>query len=71
MFMKMKDLAKKHVNPTIFSRLEKSKAKDVESRSCRRNTCVEANQKAPAEETRRSRSKAEEKPAEEKKRGEI
>ncbi len=42
-------LAKKHVNPTIFSRLEKSKAKDAEA-------------EAPAEE---AEVKAEEKPAEE------
>ena len=28
------ELAKKHVNPTIFSRLEKSKAKFAEARCC-------------------------------------
>ena len=45
------DLAKKHVNPTIFSRLEKSKAKLAEAEA--------AEQEAPAED-----APAEEKPAE-------
>ena len=31
MFMKMKSLAKKQINPTIFSRLEKAKAKIAEA----------------------------------------
>ena len=47
-------LAKKHVNPTIFSRLEKSKAKDAEAEA--------PAEEAPAEE---AEVKAEEKPAEE------
>ena len=47
-------LAKKHVNSTIFSRLEKSKAKDAEDEALAKE--------APAEE---AEVKAEEKPAEE------
>ena len=52
-------LAKKHVNPTIFSRLEKSKAKDAEAEA--------APEEAPAEEApaEGEETKAEEKPAEE------
>ena len=50
-------LAKKHINPTIFSRLEKSKAKDAEAPA----------EEAPAEEApaEGEETKAEEKPAEE------
>ena len=48
-------LAKKHVNPTIFSRLEKTKAKQAES----------AAQEAPAEEVK-SEEKTEEVKSEEK-----
>lgn len=51
-------LAKKHVNPTIFSRLEKSKAKLAES----------AEKEAPAEEEKPvedTETKADETPAEE------
>ncbi len=50
-------LAKKHVNPTIFSRLEKSKAKLAEAEA--------AAQEAPAEEEAPSEDKAVEAPAEE------
>jgi len=48
------ELAKKHINPTIFNRLEKSKTKDAEAA-------------APAEEApaEGEETKAEEKPAEE------
>ncbi|WP_026089950.1 MULTISPECIES: hypothetical protein [Nitrosopumilus] len=49
-------LAKKHVNPTIFSRLEKSKAKLAEAEA--------AAQEAPAEDTP-AEEKAAEAPAEE------
>ena len=56
-------LAKKHVNPTIFSRLEKTKAKLAEAEA--------AAQEAPAEETTSEEApaevKAEETPAEESK----
>ncbi len=49
-------LAKKHINPTIFSRLEKSKAKDAEV----------VTEEAPAQEVSEGdEAKAEEKPAEE------
>jgi len=53
-------LAKKHVNPTIFSRLEKAKAKPDEEAE------VKAEEK-PAEEAKKKPAevKAEEKPAEE------
>ncbi len=47
-------LAKKHVNPTIFSRLEKTKTKLAEAEA--------VTEEAPAEETK---VKADEKPAEE------
>ena len=50
-------LAKKHVNPTIFSRLEKSKAKLAEAEA--------AAQEAPAEEEAPAEDKAVEAPAEE------
>ncbi|QDI88426.1 hypothetical protein Nisw_02200 [Candidatus Nitrosopumilus sp. SW] len=52
-------LAKKHVNPTIFSRLEKSKAKLAEAEA--------AAQEAPAEEAPAEEAPAEEAPAEESK----
>ena len=48
-------LAKKHVNPTIFSRLEKSKAKLAEAEA----------QEAPAEEAPAEEAASEEAPAEE------
>lgn len=50
-------LAKKHVNPTIFSRLEKSKAKLAEAEA--------AAQEAPAEEAPVEEAASEEAPAEE------
>ncbi len=45
-------LAKKHVNPTIFSRLEKSKAKLAEAEAAAQEAPVEeaASEEAPAEE---------------------
>ncbi len=49
-------LAKKHVNPTIFSRLEKSKAKLAEAEA--------AAQEAPAEEAASEEAPAEDKAAE-------
>jgi ribosomal protein S24E len=53
------ELAKKHVNPTIFSRLEKTKTKLVEAEA--------ATEEAPAEESpaKEKEVKADEKPAEE------
>ena len=51
-------LAKKHVNPTIFSRLEKSKAKLAEAEA--------AAQEAPAEEAPTEEAASEEAPAEDK-----
>lgn len=56
-------LAKKHVNPTIFSRLEKSKAKLAEAEAAAQETPAEEapSEDAPAEE------KAVEAPAEESK----
>ena len=51
-------LAKKHVNPTIFSRLEKSKAKLAEAEA--------ATQEAPAEEAPAEEAASEEAPAEDK-----
>ena len=51
-------LAKKHVNPTIFSRLEKSKAKLAEAEA--------AAQEAPAEEAPAEEAATEEAPAEDK-----
>ena len=55
------ELAKKHVNPTIFSRLEKTKTKLVEAEA--------ATEEAPAEESpaKEKEVKADEKPAEESK----
>ena len=51
-------LAKKHVNPTIFARLEKSKAKLAEAEA--------AAQEAPAEEAPAEEAASEEAPAEDK-----
>ena len=55
------ELAKKHVNPTIFSRLEKTKTKLAEAEV--------ATEEAPAEESpaKEEEVKADEKPAEESK----
>ena len=55
------ELAKKHINPTIFSRLEKTKTKLVEAEA--------ATEEAPAEESpaKEKEVKADEKPAEESK----
>ena len=55
------ELAKKHVNPTIFSRLEKTKTKLSEAEA--------ATEEAPAEESpaKEKEVKADEKPAEESK----
>ena len=53
-------LAKKHVNPTIFSRLEKSKAKAAEAEAAAAEAeAEEASEESPAEEA------SEESPAEE------
>jgi len=54
-------LAKKHINPTIFSRLEKTKAKLAEAETAAQESPVE---EKPAEDTE---VKAEEKSAEESK----
>ena len=49
-------LAKKHINPTIFSRLEKSKAKLAEAnasaKEAKEETPTEVKADAPAEETK-------------------
>ena len=58
-------LAKKHVNPTIFSRLEKSKAKAAEAEAAAAEAeapAEEASEESPAEE---AEVKAEDAPAEE------
>ena len=51
-----KGLAKKHINPTIFSRLEKSKAKLAEAnafaKEAKEETPTEVKADAPAEETK-------------------
>lgn len=60
------DLAKKHVNPTIFSRLEKTKAKLAEADAAAREAEEAGKVEAPAEETP-AEVKAEDKPAEESK----
>ncbi|MGV7225929.1 MAG: hypothetical protein ACQ9CV_03265 [Nitrosopumilus sp.] len=59
-------LAKKHVNPTIFSRLEKTKAKIAEADAAAKEAAAA---EAPAEETpaEATESKAEGAPAEESK----
>jgi ribosomal protein S24E len=47
-------LAKKHINPTIFSRMEKSKAKLAEAETAAKEAeAVEAPVEAPAEETKK------------------
>ena len=51
-------LAKKHVNPTIFSRLEKTKAKIAESEAAAKEAATE---EAPVEDTPVEESKEEEK----------
>ena len=51
-------LAKKHVNPTIFSRLEKTKAKIAEDEAAAKEAAVE---EAPVEDTPAEESKEEEK----------
>ncbi len=68
------ELAKKHINPTIFSRLEKTKAKLAEAETKTEEapaketkTEVKADEK-PAKETK-TEVKADEKPAEESKEG--
>jgi ribosomal protein S24E len=63
-------LAKKHVNPTIFSRLEKTKAKLAEAESAAKEAeeAKEAEVKAddaPAEEAKETEVKADDAPAEE------
>jgi ribosomal protein S24E len=57
-------LAKKHVNPTIFSRLEKTKAKIAEADAAAKEAAAA---EAPAEETpaEATEAKAEDAPAEE------
>jgi len=57
------ELAKKHINPTIFSRLEKTKTKLVEAEKA---TEEDTAKETPAKETE---VKADEKPAEESKEG--
>ncbi|MDH3339882.1 MAG: hypothetical protein OEL84_01200 [Nitrosopumilus sp.] len=53
------NLAKKHVNPTIFSRIEKIKAKLAEAKAA--ETSGEASDEVKAEDTIPEESKAEEK----------
>lgn len=65
-------LAKKHINPTIFSRLEKTKAKEAEAESAAETPTEEAPAEGASEEKKDATAeedevKAEEKPAEEKK----
>ena len=55
------ELAKKHVNPTIFSRLEKSKTKDAEAEAAPAEGEETKAEEKPAED---AEVKAEEKPAE-------
>ena len=57
-------LAKKHVNPTIFSRLEKAQAKQAEAEKAEA-PAEEAPAEAPAEEAAATEAPAEEAPAEE------
>ena len=56
-------LAKKHINPTIFSRLEKTKAKIAEAEAAAKETSAEETQEVEgevkAEETQVSEEKAE------------
>jgi len=51
-------LAKKHINPTIFSRLEKTKAKIAETEAAAKEAAIE---EAPVEDTPVEESKEEEK----------
>jgi len=54
------ELAKKHVNPTIFSRLEKTKAKIAEAETATKETKEEAKVKAddaPAKESKEEKAK--------------
>jgi hypothetical protein len=51
-------LAKKHVNPTIFSRIEKSKAKIAEAEAAAKEASAET---APVEDTPAEEPKEEEK----------
>jgi len=51
-------LAKKHINPTIFSRLEKAKAKIAETETAVKEAATE---EAPVEDTPVEESKEEEK----------
>ena len=53
------NLAKKHINPTIFSRIEKIKAKSAEAKAA--ETSGEASDEVKAEDTVPEESKAEEK----------
>ncbi len=57
-------LAKRHVNPTIFSRLEKTKAKLAEA-TTEKDPAEEAEFKAEEKPAEKAEVKAEEKPAEE------
>ena len=57
-------LAKRHVNPTIFSRLEKTKAKLAEA-TTEKDPAEEAEVKAEEKPAEEAEVKAEEKPAEE------
>ena len=60
-------LAKKHINPTIFSRLEKTKAKIAEVEKAAAEAPAEKAAEAPAEKaTEAPAEKADEAPAEEK-----
>ena len=61
-------LAKKHINPTIFSRLEKTKAKiaEAEKAAAAEAPAEEAAAEAAAEEAPAEEAPAEEAPAEEK-----
>lgn len=60
------DLAKKHINPTIFSRLEKTKAKLAEADAAAKEAEEAGKADAPAEETP-AEVKVEDKPDEESK----
>jgi len=59
------ELAKKHIDPTIFSRLEKTKTKLVESEATPEEAPANEKQDAETEEKPAEEVKAEEKPAEE------
>ncbi len=62
-------LAKRHVNPTIFSRLEKTKAKLAEA-TTEKDPAEEAEVKAEEKPAEEAEVKAEERPAEEPKKEE-